>query len=167
VQLAVVGPNFRQSKLVIRKINAFIQQKLPVPYREILVGRKPLETKVSLINGSIIEAYPCNPDTMRGPTLDGALATEFNFVRDDELYDTILFTLGTTNGFFTFCEFTVHWHDNYQNFFAALSLQPNMAALSPHNSETDLSQNFDYFAAGGGWKLAQARPTLTTVTSGR
>ena len=57
VQLAVVGPSFRQSKLVIRKINSFIQ-KLPnsVPYREILVGRKPLKTKVSLTNGSNIEA---------------------------------------------------------------------------------------------------------------
>ncbi|MGA2789837.1 MAG: terminase family protein [Candidatus Bathyarchaeia archaeon] len=103
VQLAVVGPSFRQSKLVIRKINSFIQQSLPkdVPYREILVGRKPLKTKVSLVNGSIIEAYPCNPDTIRGPTLNGILATEFNFVRDDvDLYDAILFTLGTTNGFF-------------------------------------------------------------------
>ena len=102
VQLAVVGPSFRQSKLVIRKLNAFIQ-KLPksVPYREVLVGRKPLKTKVSLSNGSNIEAYPCNPDTIRGPTLHGILATEFNFVRDDEeLYDAILFTLGTTNGFF-------------------------------------------------------------------
>jgi hypothetical protein len=103
VQLAVVGPSFRQSKLVIRKINAFIQQKLPpnIPYKEILVGRKPLKTKVALVNGSNIEAYPCNPDTIRGPTLNGILATEFNFVRDDEeLYDAILFTLGTTNGFF-------------------------------------------------------------------
>ena len=61
----------------------------------------------------------------------------------------------------------MHWHDNYQNFFTALSLQPNMAALSPYNSEADLSQNLDYFAAGDGWKLAQARATLTRVTSGR
>jgi hypothetical protein len=102
VQLAVVGPSFRQSKLVIRRINAFIQ-KLPenIPYREILVGRKPLKTKVSLVNGSNIEAYPCNPDTIRGSTLHGILVTEFNFVRDDEeLYDAVLFTLGTTNGFF-------------------------------------------------------------------
>lgn len=101
-QLAVVGPSFRQSKLVIRRVNAFIQ-KLPkaIPYREILVGRKPLKTKVSLVNGSTIEAYPCSPETIRGPTLHGVLATEFNFVRDDEeLYDAILFTLGTTNGFF-------------------------------------------------------------------
>jgi hypothetical protein len=102
-QLAIVGPSFRQSKLVIRKINAFIQQKLPkhISFQEILVGRKPLKTKVSLVNGSTIEAYPCNPDTIRGPTLNGILATEFNFVRDDEeLYDAILFTLSTTNGFF-------------------------------------------------------------------
>ena len=102
-QLAVVGPSFRQSKLVIRKINNFIQNKLPkdIPYGEILVGRKTLRTKVALVNGSVIEAYPCNPDTIRGPTLNGILATEFNFVKDDEeMYDAILFTLGTTNGFF-------------------------------------------------------------------
>jgi len=102
-QLAIVGPSFRQSKLVIRKINAFITLKLPkdIPFQEILLGRKTLKTKVSLVNGSNIEAYPCNPDTIRGPTLHGVLATEFNFVKDDEeLYDAILFTLGTTNGFF-------------------------------------------------------------------
>jgi phage terminase large subunit-like protein len=102
-QLAVVGPSFRQSKLVIRKINNFLQNKLPkeIPYREVLVGRKALRTKVPLVNGAVIEAYPCNPDTIRGPTLNGILATEFNFVKDDEeMYDAILFTLGTTNGFF-------------------------------------------------------------------
>jgi len=102
-QYAVVGPSFRQSKLVIRKINNFIQNKLPkdIPWPEILVGRRTLRTKVALVNGAVIEAYPCNPDTIRGPTLNGILATEFNFVKDDEeMYDAILFTLGTTNGFF-------------------------------------------------------------------
>jgi len=102
-QLAVVGPSFRQSKLIIRKINNFIQNKLPkdIPPAEILAGRKTLRTKVALVNGAVIEAYPCNPDTIRGPTLNGILATEFNFVKDDEeMYDAILFTLGTTNGFF-------------------------------------------------------------------
>jgi len=101
-QYAVVGPSLRQSKLVIRKINNFIQNRLPkdIPYPEILVGRKTLRTKVALVNGAVIEAYPCNPDTIRGPTLNGILATEFNFVKDDEeMYDAILFTLGTTNGF--------------------------------------------------------------------
>lgn len=94
-QTAIVGPSFRQSKLVIRKITSFLQ-KMP---KSFLVGRKPLRTKIALINGSILEAYPCNPDTIRGPTLNRIFADEFNFVRDDEeLYDAILFTLGTTNG---------------------------------------------------------------------
>src|SRR5208337_4897991 len=94
-QTAIIGPAFRQSKLVIRKINSFIQ-RMP---KDFLVGRKPLRTKIPLINGSVIEAYPCNPDTIRGPTLNRIFADEFNFVREDEeLYDAILFTLGTTNG---------------------------------------------------------------------
>jgi len=94
-QTAIIGPAFRQSKLVIRKINSFLQ-RLP---KSILVGRKQLRTRVPLINGSVIEAYPCNPDTIRGPTLNRIFVDELNFVREDEeLYDAILFTLGTTNG---------------------------------------------------------------------
>ena len=94
-QTAIIGPAFRQSKLVIRKINSFLQ-RLP---SNILAGRKLLRTKVSLINGSLIEAYPCNPDTIRGPTLNRIFVDELSFVHDDEeLYDAILFTLGTTNG---------------------------------------------------------------------
>jgi hypothetical protein len=102
-QYAVVGPSFRQSKLVIRKINNFLQNKLPkdISYTEVVQGRRTLRTKVALVNGAVIEAFPCNPDTIRGPTLNGILATEFNFVKDDEeMYDAILFTLGTTGGFF-------------------------------------------------------------------
>ena len=102
-QLGIVGPSHKQSKLVIRRINNFIQNKLPkdILWPEIVVGRKTLRTKVQLVNGSVIEAYACNPDTIRGPTLNGILGTEFNFVKDDEeMYDAILFTLGTTNGFF-------------------------------------------------------------------
>ena len=96
-QTAIIGPAFRQSKLVIRKINGFLQ-RLP---KHILVGGKTLRTKIALINGSVIEAYPCNPETIRGPTLNRIFADEFNFVREDkELYDAILFTLGTTNGGF-------------------------------------------------------------------
>jgi len=96
-QTGIVGPSFRQSKLIIRKVNAFIQ-KLP---REIWSGGKALKTKVALWNGSIIEAFPNNPDTIRGPTLNLVYADEFNFTKDDEeIYDAILFTLGTTNGQF-------------------------------------------------------------------
>jgi hypothetical protein len=97
MQIAIVGPSFRQSKLIIRKITAHLL-KLP---RDLLVGRKPLRTKCAFVNGSVIEAYPNNPDTIRGPTLNLIYCDEMNFIKDDEeIYDAILFTLGTTNGQF-------------------------------------------------------------------
>jgi len=93
--IAVVGPSWRQTKLVIRKINALIR-KLPKRWRE-----KPLQTMVRLKNGSTIEAFPNNPETIRGPTLHVVYCDEMNFIaNDEELYDAILFTLGTTNGKF-------------------------------------------------------------------
>jgi hypothetical protein len=96
-QIAIVGPSFRQSKLVNRKVTSFLLKQS----RDILAGKKPLKTKIALVNGSIIEAYPNNPDTIRGPTLNLIYADEMNFIKDDEeMYDAILFTLGTTNGLF-------------------------------------------------------------------
>ena len=92
---AAFGPSFRQSKQVIRKFTTHLL-KLPKSWYH-----KPLKTKVELANGSRIEAFPNNPDTIRGPTLNGIYCDEFNFVANDEdLYDAILFTLGTTNGEF-------------------------------------------------------------------
>jgi hypothetical protein len=89
------GPSFRQSKQIIRKMTTFLL-KLPKRWYH-----KPLKTKIELANGSRIEAFPNNPDTIRGPTLNGIYCDEFNFVANDEdLYDAILFTLGTTNGEF-------------------------------------------------------------------
>lgn len=93
--IAVVGPSWRQSKLIIRRVTYFLKKLPPGMYL------KPMKTSIRFTNGSLIEAYPCNPDTIRGPTLNLVYADEFNFVRDDEdLYDAILFTLGTTNGKF-------------------------------------------------------------------
>jgi len=93
--IAVVGPSWRQSKLIIRKINSFLR-KLPKRWYH-----KPLQTMVRLKNGSTIEAFPNNPETIRGPTLHIVYCDEMNFIADDEeLYDAILFTLGTTNGRF-------------------------------------------------------------------
>ncbi len=47
----------------------------------------------------MIEAFPNNPDTIRGPTFKVIWIEECNFIpNDEELYDAILFTLGTTNG---------------------------------------------------------------------
>jgi len=93
--IAVVGPSWRQTKIIIRRINAFLR-KLPKDFYD-----RPLRTMVRLTNGSLIEAFPNNPETIRGPTLDVVYCDEMNFIANDEdLYDAILFTLGTTDGKF-------------------------------------------------------------------
>ncbi len=92
----VLGPSWRQAKMIIRRITYFLKK---LPPGMIL---KPQKTVIRFANGSLIEAFPNNPDTVRGPTIDGIIfLDEFNFVRDDvELYDAILFTLSTTHGRF-------------------------------------------------------------------
>ena len=103
--IGIVGPSWRQTKLIIRKINTLLK-KLPKG-----THKKPQKTTVNLTNGSTITAYPNNPETIRGPTLNIVYADEFNFVpNDQELYDAILFTLSTTNGKFI-CTSTP-WHTN-------------------------------------------------------
>jgi len=93
--IGIVGPSWRQTKLIIRKINTFLR-KLPKG-----AYYKPQRTIVRLTNGSTIEAFPNNPDTIRGPSLNVVYMDEANFIaNDEELYDAILFTLGTTNGKF-------------------------------------------------------------------
>jgi phage FluMu gp28-like protein len=118
--IAVVGPSWRQSKLIIRRITYFVK-KLP-PGMVLRV----MKTAIRFANGSLIEAYPNNPDTIRGPTLNLVYVDEFNFARDDEdLYDAILFTISTTNGKFL-CTSTpwstdsvfykIFNHDDYADF---------------------------------------------------
>jgi len=93
--IGVVGPSWRQTKLVIRRINSFLR-KLPKGFYQ-----KPQRTVVRLSNGSIIEAFPNNPYAIRGPTLHVVYADEFNFIpNDEEMYDAIMFTLATTGGKF-------------------------------------------------------------------
>ncbi|MEM3577593.1 MAG: terminase family protein [Candidatus Bathyarchaeia archaeon] len=93
--IGIVGPSWRQTKQVIRRINAFLR-KLPKNLHS-----KPMQTMVKLSNGSLIEAFPNNPETIRGPTLNVVYCDEMNFIaKDEELYDAVLFTLGTTNGKF-------------------------------------------------------------------
>jgi len=101
--IGVVGPSWRQSKRIIARIAAFAH-KLPVG-----IVFKPQKTMIHFANGSSIEAFPNNPETIRGPTLHVVYADEFNFVANDqELYDAILYTLGTTDGKFV-CSSTP-WH---------------------------------------------------------
>ncbi|MCS7114537.1 MAG: terminase family protein [Nitrososphaerota archaeon] len=104
--IGIVGPSWRQTKHVVRRINTLLQ-KLPKS-----LYHKPQQTGVRLKNGSIIEAYPNNPETIRGPTLNVVYADEFNFIPNDkELYDAILFTLSATNGKFT-CTSTPWYTDS-------------------------------------------------------
>lgn len=93
--IAVVGPSLRQAKYIIRRI-AYFLKKLPQG-----MYFKPLRTVLQFTNGSVIEAFPNNPDTIRGPTLNVVYCDEMNFLPNDEdMYDAILFTLGTTDGKF-------------------------------------------------------------------
>ncbi|MEM3668879.1 MAG: terminase family protein [Candidatus Bathyarchaeia archaeon] len=93
--IGIVGPSWRQTKLIIKRINTFLR-KLPKGSHQ-----KPQHTIVRLTNGSTIEAFPNSPETIRGPTLHAVYADEFGFIaNDEEMYDAILFTLGTTNGKF-------------------------------------------------------------------
>jgi phage FluMu gp28-like protein len=93
--IAVVGPSWRQTKRIIARIAGFAK-KLPLG-----MVFKPHKTYLECTNGSDVEAFPNNPETIRGPTLHMVYADEFNFIpNDEEMYDAILFTLGTTNGKF-------------------------------------------------------------------
>jgi len=88
--VAIVGPSWRQTKLIIRKINEFLR-KLPKNW----YGR-PRRTIVELANGSRIECFPNNPETIRGPTLDIVYCDEMNFIsNDEEMFDAIVWTMIT------------------------------------------------------------------------
>ena len=63
VNIGVVGPSWRQTKLVIRRIGDFAR-RLPAGSKIIVQ-----KTRITCANGSVIEAFPNNPDTIRGPTL--------------------------------------------------------------------------------------------------
>jgi phage FluMu gp28-like protein len=90
--IAVVGPSWRQTKLNVQRISRFLS-KLPSE-----THLKPQRLRVT-VNDSVIEAFPNNPDTIRGFTFDVVWWDEANFTpADADLYDAILFTLGTTSG---------------------------------------------------------------------
>ncbi len=115
--IGIVGPSWRQTKRIISRIATFAH-KLPPG-----IVTKPQKIKIDFANGSSIEAFPNNPDTIRGPTLDVVYCDEMNFVANDqELYDAILYTLTTTDGKFV-CSSTPWNTDsvfykifNHQNF---------------------------------------------------
>jgi hypothetical protein len=92
LNIGFVGPSWRQTKLNLRRVGGFCRN-LPVDSCHIQ------RTRISFKNGSVIEAFPNNPDTIRGNTFHRLWWDDTNFTAgDNELYDAILFTLGTTNG---------------------------------------------------------------------
>jgi phage FluMu gp28-like protein len=92
LNIGLVGPGWRQTKLNLRNIANFCHH---LPSGTCTIQK----TRLSFKNGSFIEAFPNNPDTIRGNTFHRIWWDETNFTAgDDELYDAILLTLGTTNG---------------------------------------------------------------------
>jgi phage FluMu gp28-like protein len=116
-----VGPSWRQAKLIIRRITYFVRNLPPG------MVFKPLRTVIRFTNGSVIEAFPNNPDTIRGPTLDVVYCDEMNFLPNDiEMYDAILFTISTRKDAKFICSSTpwnkdsIFWkifnHRDYEDF---------------------------------------------------
>lgn len=95
IHIAIVGPSWRQTMIPITKMNYF-RTRLPAG-----LFYKPQRTIVRLKNNSIIQAFPNNPNNLRGFTLTIVYADELNFIpNDEEMFDAISFTLATTNGKF-------------------------------------------------------------------
>jgi len=91
--IGIVAPSWRQAKLVIRRINFFLR-KLPQT-----MYLRPMRTIIRFTNGSVIEAFPNSPETIRGPSLSCIYWDESNFTPNDiDLWTAILFTISTTKG---------------------------------------------------------------------
>jgi phage FluMu gp28-like protein len=87
--IGVIGPSWKQTKLNLRRVANFCRN---LPQEGLHVQR----TRITLPNGSVIEAFSNNPDTIRGNTFDRLWWDETNFTPNDEdLYDAILFTMST------------------------------------------------------------------------
>jgi phage FluMu gp28-like protein len=91
---AIVAPSKRQSFKMVDKISRLLARL----GREVLEG-PPRKGRLVFRNGSVIEALPNNPDTVRGKTLNVVVLDEFAYIEHDkELYDAIIFALSTTMG---------------------------------------------------------------------
>jgi len=87
--IGFIGPSWKQTKLNLRRVASFCRN---LPQQGLHVQR----TRISLPNGSVIEAFANNSDTIRGNTFDRLWWDETNFTPNDiDLYDAILFTLST------------------------------------------------------------------------
>jgi len=91
--IGIVAPGWRQSKNVIKRIRFFLR-KLPEGF-----CLKPQRTIIYFSNGSIIESYPNNDETIRGDSLHLLYWDEANHTPNDiDLYTAVLFSIGATKG---------------------------------------------------------------------
>ena len=92
LSIGFIGPSWRQTKLNVRRVANFCHN---LPQK----GLHLQKTRITLPNDSVLEAFPNNPDTVRGNTFHRIWWDETNFTSNDEdLYEAILFTLAATNG---------------------------------------------------------------------
>src|SRR5437016_10971565 len=86
---AIVAPSKRQSMKMVDKISRLLSRL----GGDVLEG-PPRKGRLAFRNGSVIEALPNNPDTIRGETLNTVVLDEFAYIEHDkELYDAIIFRL--------------------------------------------------------------------------
>lgn len=87
--IAFMAPSWRQAKLNMRRVGGFCRAVN-------LEGLCVRKTSISFPNGSVLEAFPNNPETVRGQTFDRVWIDEANFISNDQdLYDAVLFAMGT------------------------------------------------------------------------
>jgi hypothetical protein len=127
--IGIVGPSWRQTKRIITRIAAHARRLPPG------IVLKSQKTQIDFANGSSIEAFPNNPETIRGPTLHVVYADEFNFVANDqELYDAILYTKAHRRKFD--CS-APPWHTTASfSKFSATKTSP-LQNLTSHRATTD------------------------------
>jgi len=91
--IGIVAPGLRQAKAVIRRITYFVRKLPPSMYL------KPMRTLIRFTNGSVIEAFANNDQTVRGNSLHVICWDEANHTPNDiDLWTGILFSIAATKG---------------------------------------------------------------------
>ncbi|HDI01343.1 MAG TPA: hypothetical protein ENF78_02820 [Candidatus Bathyarchaeota archaeon] len=98
----IISPSLRQSRLMFRKVRAFLHARVLIDGRELL----PLEgsvvreaqSSILLSNGSRIVPLPCSPERVRGFTAHMVVVDEASFVPEELITDVLMPMLATTDG---------------------------------------------------------------------
>ena len=98
-RIVILAPALRQAKKIVSGdayfVNLLLEEGL-----DALEGR-PTKTRLEFKSGSVIEALPNNPSTIRRETAHLIFADEMNYMaNDEEAHEAIVFSLNTTNGRF-------------------------------------------------------------------